>query len=116
MKVNEHLLLEFLSTMRDFVDIEVEDQMDGVLPLNENACREKVNYVSTVVQTLEQICGIGPEDYSAKYYCRDCGWVGNEPGFKMRDEVYLTEECEGEDDKVFFCPRCKVFEISHREG
>ena len=38
MKVNEHLLLEFLSTMRDFVDIEVEDQMDGVLPLNENAC------------------------------------------------------------------------------
>jgi len=116
MKVNEHLLLEFLSTMRDFVDIEVEDQMDGVFPLNENACREKVNYVSTVVQTLEQICGIGPEDYSAKYYCRDCGWVGNEPGFKMRDEVYLTEECEGEDDKVFFCPRCKVFEISLREG
>ena len=101
--VNEHLLLEFISTMKDFLN-------------SENACCERASYVDTVVRTLEEICNIQPEDYSSKYFCRNCGWVGNIPESKARNEVYLVEECEGEAEKVFFCPRCKAFKISLREG
>lgn len=101
--VNEHLLLEFISIMKDFLN-------------SENACCERAGYVDTVVRTLEEICNIQPEDYSSKYFCRNCGWVGNIPESKARNEVYLVEECEGEAGKVFFCPRCKAFKISLREG
>ena len=108
MQVHEKLLVDFLTTMKTFVAGEGLDRVDS------GVCRDKAEYADTVVRTLEEICGIGPEDYSSRYFCRACGWIGSEPGQKDRDEVYLVAETAGAGRFVFFCPKCGEFEISLR--
>lgn len=104
MKVNEHLLLDFLSTLKGFtVGNAIEADYE-----------EKVNCVSTIVQTIERICSISPDDYSAKYFCQDCGWIGDDPEKKDRKEVYLPSNYEENADIIFSCPRCKSFKIGLR--
>ena len=101
MRVNEKLLIDFLLAQKKHIREKTLDQME-------------LHYAEKVVSDLERICGIGLGDYTLKFYCENCGWIGDKPGRKNRNEVYLIEESAGEGDDVFFCPRCEKFKIQER--
>lgn len=114
MRVNEKLLLDFLSNHKRFVRDELSDLPNNHLPISSAVKKAKVDFVSRIIQELEVICGVTPEDYNLPYFCSECGWVGKDPVMKSRKEVYLVAGDTVYKDRAYSCPRCGKFRICRR--